>query len=113
MKTKKDIEKLMNEISKMLMKFNFKIDSIGFKYWIYAIYYIIRNKDGYYKMEEIYKNIADIYKTNKRAVERAMRRSSENAKERILYYFEYYQGKLTNKTILNLLFLYCKGEDIE
>lgn len=45
MKTKKDIEKLMNEISKMLIKFDFKVNSIGFKYWTYAIYYIIRNRE--------------------------------------------------------------------
>lgn len=64
-------------------------------------------------MKVIYKNIADIYKTNKTAVEKAMRTSSENAKENILNYFEYYQGKLTNKSILNLLFLYCKGEGID
>lgn len=44
MKTKKDIEILMNEISNILIKLDFKVNSIGFKYWTYAIYYIIRNR---------------------------------------------------------------------
>lgn len=110
MKTKKEINEMFEKISKQLIKFNFNVNSIGINYWTYAVYYIIRN-NGNFDMMKIYNNISEIYKTSRMSVERAMRHSAEQAKDTIKQYFEY-EGKLTNKGLLNLLYMYFKGSEL-
>ena len=110
MKTKKEIDEMLEKIGKQLIKFNFNVNSIGINYWTYAVYYIIRNT-GNFDMMNIYNNISEIYKMSRMSVERAMRHSAEQAKDTIKQYFEY-EGKLTNKGLLKLLYMYFKRSEL-
>ena len=62
-------------------------------------------------MMSIYNNVSEIYKTSRMSVERAMRHSAEQAKDTIKQYFDY-EGKLTNKGLLILLYMYFKGSEL-
>lgn len=83
-----------------LYKLNFNINSMGFQYWVIAIHIYSRNTN--ISMMNLYKEIAQYYNKTSSQVERAMRTSSENAKEKIKELYQY-DGKLNNRTILNLL----------
>lgn len=83
-----------------LFKLGFNINSNGFTYWIIALSIYYRNKN--IKMMNLYKEIAECSNKTTSQVERAMRTSSENAKEKIKELYQY-DGKLNNRTILNLL----------
>lgn len=91
-----------NDIKNNLIKLGFKIDTIGFRYWIEAIK--IYKQDGRrygFTMQYLYNEIANYYGSTATRVERALRTTSNNAKENIKYKYGYY-GKITNKTILEL-----------
>ena len=85
-----------------LIKLGFKVDTVGFRYWIEAIK--IYKQDGWrygFTMQYLYNEIANYYGSTATRVERALRTTSNKAKENIKYKYGYY-GKITNKTILEL-----------
>lgn len=90
-------------ITKLLMKLEFNVSSVGFQYWVVAL---INYKKNYYKynntIEKVYFDIAEECHTTRDRVERAMRTACEPAKNNISNAFEY-NKKLTNKAILKLL----------
>ena len=90
-------------INKILLKLQFNVTSIGFKYWITAIQQYRKN---YYKynntIEQVYQDVAKIHNTTRTRIERAMRTAKATATEQIQRQFNYY-NKLTNKTVLELL----------
>ena len=90
-------------ITKMLLKLQFNVSSIGFQYWATAIQQYRKN---YYKynntIEQVYHDVAKIHNTTRTRVERAMRIAKATATEQIQKQFNYY-NKLTNKTVLELL----------
>lgn len=90
------------KIPNNLIKLGFKIDTIGFRYWIEAIK--IYKKDGCrygFTMQYLYNEIAKYYGSTPARVERDLRTTSNNAKEQIKNKYGYF-GKITNKTILEL-----------
>lgn len=93
----------VNTISKILLKLQFNVSSIGFNYWATAIMLYRKN---YYKynntIEQVYYDVARIYNTTRTRVERAMRTAKATAIEQIQKQYNYY-NKLTNKTVLELL----------
>ena len=90
------------DIKNNLIKLGFKVDTVGFRYWIEAIK--IYKQDGWrcgFTMQYLYNEIANYYGSTATRVERALRTTSINAKENIKNKYGYY-GKITNKTILEL-----------
>lgn len=92
--------------SNYLKKLGFKINSMGFNYWILAIELYSRNATNFeiFTITQIYEEIAEIYHTNKSSVERCMRTSRMTANENIKQKFNY-NNKITNYTCLKLLVL--------
>lgn len=91
---------------KYLLQLGFNINSIGFDYWIRAIEVYKPNV----KMENVYFTLAQFFGKKPTLIERGMRTASERAKEKIKEYYKY-DGKLSNKSILNLLTNFgMKGE---
>ena len=91
------------DIKNNLIKLGFKVDTIGFRYWIEAIK--IYKQDGWrygFTMQYLYNEIANYYGSTATRVERAMRTAKATATEQIQKQFNYY-NKLTNKTVLELL----------
>lgn len=90
-------------ITKLLLKLQFNVSSIGFHYWETAIM-LYRKKYYEYNntIEQVYHDVAKIYNTTRTRVERAMRTAKATATEQIQKQFNYY-NKLTNKTVLELL----------
>ena len=72
------------QITKMLMKLNFDIKSIGFQYWVVAL---IIYKKNFYKydntIESVYSEVAKTFHTTRTRVERTMRTASEEAKRQL------------------------------
>lgn len=93
-------------IRSILLNLKFNVNSKGFDYWIQAIHLYTTFIEKI-SMTEIYKQVAFESITNERAVERSMRTSSKTAIENIKQYFGY-NGKITNKTILNLFRKYME-----
>ena len=96
---------------KLLNQLGFKVESLGYQYWLYAIRI---SKSEYWKysysMEIVYHDIARNYNTTRDRVERCMRQCLPKSKELIANYFNY-SGKLTTKSILQLLIRdFKKGE---
>jgi hypothetical protein len=95
--------KMYYGISKLLLKLQFNVSSIGFNYWITAI---MQYRKNYYKynniIEQVYHDVAKIHNTTRTRVERAMRTARTPATEQIQKQFNYY-NRLTNKTVLELL----------
>lgn len=93
----------VNTISKLLLRLQFNVSSIGFNYWATAI---MQYRKNYYKynntIEQVYHDVAQIHNTTRARVERAMRTARTPATEQIQKQFNYY-NKLTNKTVLELL----------
>lgn len=93
----------VNTISKILLKLQFNVSSIGFNYWVTAI---MQYRKNYFKynntIEQVYHDVAKIHNTTRTRVERAMRTAKATAAEEIQKQFNYY-NKLTNKTVLELL----------
>ena len=90
------------DIKNNLIKLGFKVNTVGFRYWIEAIK--IYKQDGWrygFTMQYLYNEIANYYGSTATRVERALRTTSNNAKENIKNKYGYY-GKITNKTILEL-----------
>lgn len=85
---------------KYLLQLGFNINSIGFDFWLTAIRIYLKNRQ--ISIMTLYNEIAKITNKKSSQVERAMRTSSENAKEKIKELYQY-DGKLNNRTILNLL----------
>lgn len=86
-----------------LLELGFKVNTLGFKYWIKAIE--IYKKDGWrygFTMQYLYEEIANYYETTKIRVERALRTCSDTAKDNLQMKYQY-SGKITNKVILDLL----------
>lgn len=91
------------ETNKILLALKFNVNSLGFRYWIYAIsqyrkYYFKYDN----KIERVYSEVAKFYGTTRNRVERAMRVARTPATEEIQNRFNYY-GKITNKSVLELL----------
>lgn len=98
------------KIPNNLIKLGFKVNTIGFRYWIEAIK--IYKQDGWrygFTMQYLYNEIAKYYGSTPIRVERDLRTTSNNAKEKIKNKYGYF-GKITNKTILEL-FTNCNLED--
>lgn len=91
----------VNTISKILLKLQFNVSSIGFNYWITAIMQYRKNYFKYNTIEQVYHDVAKIHNTTRTRVERAMRKAKATATEEIQKQFNY--NKLTNKTVLELL----------
>lgn len=92
-----------NNYMELLNKLGFKIDSMGYQYWLYAIKISKKEYWKYsYNMEILYNEIAKRLNTSRGNIERCMRTSSIPAKENIREYFNY-TGKITTKVILQLL----------
>jgi len=91
-------------INKMLLKLQFNVTSIGFQYWITAIQYRKNNYKYNNTIEQVYQYVAKIHNTTRTRVERAMRTAKATATEQIQKQYNYY-NKLTNKTVLELLFI--------
>ncbi len=85
-------------IKDKLLKLGFNINSIGFNYWIRAIEIYQPNA----KMESVYFTLAQFFGKKPSLIERGMRTASETSKEKIKEYYKY-DGKLSNKSILNLI----------
>lgn len=85
-----------------LTQLQFNISSIGFNYWITAIYKYSKNHYKYNTIEKVYEDVAETYGTTRNRVERAMRTAREAATKEIHEAFNYHL-KLTNKTVLKLL----------
>lgn len=90
-------------IEKSLLELGFKVNSMGFKYWVIAIIGYRRNKYHYNDtIESIYEDIAKKMGTTRSRVERSMRTARADATKNIQEYFNYYKP-ITNKTVLSLL----------
>ena len=90
------------DIKNNLIKLGFKVDTVGFRYWIEAIKIYKQDSWRYgFTMQYLYNEIANYYGSTATRVERALRTTSNNAKENIKNKYGYY-GKITNKTILEL-----------
>ena len=98
------------KIMQNLLLLNFNLASKGFKYWINAIEYVQDFEIEFTNMEEIYVHISKIHNVTKGSVERAMRHCSKDAHENIRIYFKY-KGKISQKTILELLLLMNNKEE--
>lgn len=102
-KSERNFGQTYYEITKLLMRLNFNISSIGFQYWVIAL---IDYRKNYFKydntIERLYTDIAKNCNTTRSKVERGMRTASATAKKTIANDFNYYK-KLSNKTILKLL----------
>lgn len=88
-----------------LKELGFNINSKGFLIWntaimIYSKAYIMNTN---YTMTDLYKELAELYFTTTRSIESLMSTALKPAKENIQKKYEY-NGKITNKTFLNL---YC------
>lgn len=93
----------VSTIPKILLKLQFNVSCIGFKYWTTAIMLYRKNYFKYNNtIEQIYQDIAKKHNTTRTRVERAMRTAKATATEEIQKEFNYY-NKLTNKTVLELL----------
>ena len=93
----------VNTISKLLLKLQFNVSSIGFNYWVTAIRQYRKNYYEYNNtIEQVYHDVARIHNTTRTRVERAMRTAKATATEQIQKQFNYY-NKLSNKTVLELL----------
>lgn len=91
---------MYHDINKLLLKLQFNVSSIGFRYWATAI--MQYRKNYYNTIEQVYYDVAKIHNTTRTRVERAMRTAKATATEQIQKQFNYY-NKLTNKTVLELL----------
>lgn len=85
---------------KYLLQLGFNINSIGFDFWLIAIHLYLKNRQ--ISMMTLYKEISKGTNKTPSNIERAMRTASETAKENIKKLY-YYDGKLSNKTILRLI----------
>lgn len=94
-----------------LIKLRFKIDSLGFEYWIRAIE--IYKKDYLRKgftMQYLYSVIANDFNISAHNVERCMRTASAPAKKKISEIYNY-KLDITTKTILQLICIIGIKED--
>lgn len=98
----KDIDKIIYErkmkYKRLLITLNFKVGTVGFRYWVNALEFYNSNLN----MMEIYKKIAAQNNVSISIVEMAMRKSKESAKMNIRKRYNY-SGKLSNSAVLYLL----------
>ncbi len=86
-----------------LLKLGFKIDSLGFEYWIRAIEIYKENHWRYgFTMQFLYEEIAKEFNSTAHRVERCLRTSSSTAKKKISEIYDY-KLNITTKTILQLI----------
>lgn len=98
----------MKDLQTLLYELGFKVDSLGYQYWIFSVNKSLTQYWKYsYKMEIVYCDVARVFNTTRNRVERCMRHASINAKENIRDFFKY-QGKITSKVIMQLLINYYK-----
>lgn len=86
-----------------LIKLGFKIDTLGFEYWIRAIEIYKENycRHGF-TMQFLYEEIAKEFNSTAHRVERCLRTSSAPAKKKIAEIYNY-KLNITTKTILVLI----------
>lgn len=85
-----------------LIGLGFNVSSIGFNFWIEAIYIYRRDYYKYkFTLEEMYQEIAQRNKTSRDNVERQLRQARKNANRNLTKYFNY--EKITNKSLLKLI----------
>ena len=95
--------KELMENQEILKELEFNISSRGFNYWLIAIELYEKNKNyGIITIQNIYDEIADLYHTTARRVERCMRTARKNSDNNIKEQFNY-KGKITNLVTLKLL----------
>lgn len=86
-----------------LLKLGFKIDTLGFEYWIRAIEIYKENYWRYgFTMQFLYNEIAKEFNSTDHRVERCLRTSSALAKKKIAEIYNY-KLNITTKTILQLI----------
>lgn len=96
----------------LLLKLNFNVNSKGLEYWIKAIEIYKKNKyKSTFNMMILYEVVGSYFNTTGSRVERALRHSRLNATKNIQTYYKY-NGKITNKTVLELMSPYY-GSNIE
>ena len=88
------------QIRKILLELQFNVNSKGFDYWIQAIH-IYTTFNEKITMEELYKELSFEFAVSRNVIERNMRTAMNTAKKNLSIYFGY-NGKITNKSILNL-----------
>lgn len=89
---------LNRSIQLKLLELNFNINTTGFRYWISAI----KMYESNMKMGALYHSISIEHDVSEMIVEKNMRICSERAKPIIRKKYNYL-GKITNKTILEIL----------
>lgn len=95
-----------DKIRNILLKLQFNISCKGFDYWIQAIH-IYTTFIEKITMKELYRELAFEFVTTEGSIERTMRTASKTAIENIKQHFDY-NGKITNKSILNLFRKYME-----
>lgn len=86
-----------------LIKLGFKIDSLGFEYWIRSIEIYKENYWRYgFTMQILYNEIAKEFNSKAHRIERCLRTASAPAKKKISEIYNY-KLNITTKTILQLI----------
>lgn len=99
----------VNTITKILLKLQFNVSSIGFNYWITAITQYRKNYFKYNNtIEQVYHDVAKIHNTTRTRVERAMRTAkataTEEYKKEIIHIWDAHYTKDVNiNTICNMI----------
>lgn len=82
-----------------LIKYNFNLASKGFNYWLTAV--DIAKKNPNWRIGNIYEDIANIYDTNYKQVEKRMKESRANSSLEE----KYKRKNLRNSEVLRLLII--------
>lgn len=86
-------------MEEILIKYNFNLASKGFNYWITAVE--IAKKNPNWRIGNIYDEIANIYDTNYKQVEKRMKETRANSK----LAEKYKRKSLRNSEVLRLLLI--------
>ena len=86
-------------MEEILIKYNFNLASKGFNYWITAVE--IAKKNPNWRIGNIYDEIANIYDTNYKQVEKRMKETGANSK----LAEKYKRKSLRNSEVLRLLLI--------
>lgn len=90
-------EKVIQEIKSILKSMEIKPHLRGYRYWITAVSYAIKNPE--YKMGKLYEFVAKRHKTTVSKAEKALRYSQELSKSKEVFDVNY---KLNNSSFLAL-----------
>ena len=85
------------EIRNILKRLGVNPSLLGYKYWITAVFYAVKNQK--YTMNDVYTYVAKKHRTSYSKAERALRYAMNEANVEILDY----KNKLTNSSLLAIL----------